>query len=147
MKCRFSSVAFSAVLLSSSLLSQAADNPYLGEWELTIPGGAAGWLGVQENSGQLQASIMWGAGSVEPVASAKLDGGRLVLTRKHEVERKDSQGKKTKVTLTETITATLDGNTLRLATTKPRDNGQGEETAEFRGRRQPPMPPAPDLSR
>jgi len=25
----------------------AADNPFLGSWELTLPGGAAGWLGVE----------------------------------------------------------------------------------------------------
>ena len=125
----------------------AADNPFLGQWQLTIPGGAAGWLGVEEKGGRLEASMLWGWGSVGPVASAKVDGERLILTRKHEFERKDAAGKKTKVTLTETITGTLQGDEIKLVSVKPRESGQGEDKAEFGGRRQPPMPPAPDLSR
>ena len=35
---------------------------------------------------------------------------------------------------------------LKLTSVKPRENGQGEDKAEFTGRREPPMPPAPDLS-
>ena len=58
----------------------AADNPFLGDWALTLPGGAAGWLGVDETNGQLSASMMWVAGSVEPVASAKVEDGKLLLT-------------------------------------------------------------------
>ncbi len=134
-------------LLTMALAASAAGNPFLGEWELTIPGGAAGWLGVQEKNGQLEASMLWGWGSVEPVASAKLADGRLVVTRRHDVERKNAQGKKEKVTLVETITATLEGDQIKLTSTKPRDDGSGEVTTEFGGRRQPPMPPAPDLTK
>ena len=136
-----------ACFLGSALAVRAADNPFLGEWELTIPGGAAGWLGVQENDGQLSASMLWGFGSVEPVASAKLENGRLVLTRKHNVQRTNAEGKKERVTLVETITGTVQGGRIQLTSTKPRDNGQGEEKAEFGGRRQPSMPPAPDLAK
>ena len=53
------------------VLAADAAQTYLGGWDLTIPGGAAGWLGVTEKDGQLQASLLWGGGSVEPVASAK----------------------------------------------------------------------------
>jgi hypothetical protein len=125
----------------------AADNPFLGAWELTIPGGHAGWLGVKETGGGLEASMLWGFGSVEPTASAKLDNGKLVLTRKHNFERKDASGKKVKGAIVETITATTDGNAIQLTSVKPRENGQGEDRAEFSGKRTPPMPPAPDLSR
>ena len=134
-------------LLSTALAASAADNPFLGEWELTIPGGAAGWLGVQEKNGQLEASMLWGWGSVEPVASAKLGDGKLVLTRKHTVDRKNAEGKKEKLTLVETITGTLAADRIKLTSTKPREDGSGEVTAEFGGRRQPPMPPAPDLTK
>lgn len=148
MKHRFCIKAALAVLgCSVTLAAGAADNPFLGEWELTIPGGAAGWLGVKEQGGQLEASMLWGWGSVEPVASVASEANQLVLTRKHETERKDAQGKKSKVTLVETIRCTLEGNTIHLVSTKPRDNGQGEETLAFSGRRQPAMPPAPDLAR
>ena len=133
--------------LPITLAMNAAESPLLGEWELTLPGsgGSAGWLGVHQQNGQVQASIMWRAGSVEPVASAAIDGGKLVITRKHENERKDAQGHKSTVITIENIVCQAEGNALRGTSTKPRENGEGEEVVEFSGRRQPPMPPAPDL--
>jgi hypothetical protein len=118
----------------------AAENPFVGSWELTIPNGAAGWLGVQEKGGQLEASLLWGGGSVLPLASAKVADSKLVLTRKVE-------NKRAKTNLTETITATLEGDNLKLVSTKPRDNGEGEEKVEFSGKRTPAMPAAPDLKK
>ena len=126
--------------------ASAADNPFLGGWELTIPGGGAGWLGVKEADGQLRASLLWGGGSVVPLNSAKVEMGRLILTRKNSFQRKDENGKNVTVVTTETITASADGDVLKLTTIKPRQNGQGEDKADFTGRRAPPMPPAPDLS-
>ena len=125
----------------------AADNPFVGEWQLTIPGGAAGWLGVHENGGRFEASLLWGSGSVAPLASAKIEGDHLVLTRKHEVRQKDASGKQTSRTIIETITGSVQGDEIKLTSVKPRDNGQGEETAEFGGHRQPPVPPAPNLKK
>ena len=125
----------------------AADNPYLGAWELTIPSGAAGWLGVEEVNGRLQASLLWGGGSVVPLELAKIEDGRLVLLRKHSFQRKDKDGKTVKGTRIEMITATVDGDLIKLSSEKPRENGQGVDKADFTGRRAPPMPPAPDLSR
>jgi hypothetical protein len=127
--------------------AQSAQNPFAGDWALTIPGDAAGWLGVEESGGQLKVAMLWGWGSVFPLDSAKIEGATLVLTRKHTVERKDAEGKKVKVNLTETITCTTDGEAIKLSSTKPKENGEGEDKAVFSGRRQPPMPPAPDLSK
>ena len=134
-------------VLTAACTCLAADNPFLGEWALTIPGGAAGWLGVQEYNGQLKAGMLWGWGSVEPVTSVNVEDGKLKVTRKHTVERKDSDGKKTKTTIIETITGTLQGDDIKLSSSKPRENGQGDEVVEFGGHRQPPIPPAPDLKR
>jgi hypothetical protein len=137
---RSSFIAFLMVLTAPVL---AADNPFIGDWALKLPGGA-GWLGVQEANGQLEASIMWIAGSVEPVTSAKLEDGKLVLTRDRTVRRR-VDGKSERVTRTETIRATVDGDTIHCTSTRQRDDGQGEDTNEFSGKRQPPVPPAPDL--
>ncbi|MGO8925756.1 MAG: DUF1080 domain-containing protein [Limisphaerales bacterium] len=124
----------------------AADNPFLGGWELTIPGGAAGWLGVEEVGGRLHASLLWGGGSVLPLDSAKVVMGKLMLTRRQRSQRKDENGKTVTAFSTETILASVNGDTLTLTSIKPRSNGQGEDRAEFSGRREPPMPPAPDLA-
>jgi hypothetical protein len=125
----------------------AAQNPFIGDWELTVPGNHAGWLGVHEQGGALKAEIMWEAGSVVPVDSAKLEDGKLVLTRKHNFERKDSSGKRVKGSITETITATAQADRIQGTSVKPRENGSGEDRAEFTGKRTPPMPPAPDLKK
>lgn len=91
--------------------------------------------------------MLWGGGSVFPLDSAKLENGQLVLIRTTKGERQDKSGKKVKTTVTETITALASGDDLKLTTTKTRANGKGEDKAEFSGRRQPPVPPAPDLSK
>lgn len=135
------------IVVFAALAATAADNPFLGGWDITIPGGGAGWLGVQETDGHLKASLLWGGGSVMHLASADVEDGKLVVTRKHEVTRKDADGKNTKVTITETITGVLDGDTIKLVSSKPQDNGEGEVKEEFSGKRTPAMPPAPDLSK
>ncbi len=130
-----------AVLSGAADQASAADaaQPYLGGWDLTIPGGGAGWLGVTEKDGQLQASLLWGGGSVEPVASAKLEDGKLVLTR---VQRSGGKGKAT--TATTTITAVATGDKLDLTLNDPRREAGG---VKFAGSRTPPVPPTPDLSK
>jgi hypothetical protein len=125
----------------------ASDNPFVGGWELTIPSGAAGWLGVKEVNGDLQASLLWGGGSVVPIKDVKMEMGRLVLTRKQTSQRKDENGKSVTATNIETILARLDGDALKLTSIKSRGNGQEDDRAEFTGRREPAMPPAPDLAR
>ena len=75
---------FAAALggMSRPVLAGEAAKPYLGGWDLTIPGGGAGWLGVSmKQDGSLQADILWGGGSVLPVTTATIEDGKLVLTR------------------------------------------------------------------
>ena len=79
----FRTMAAAFALMATVGTGMAADNPFLGGWELTIPGGAAGWLGVEDVNGQLRASLLWGGGSVLPLDSAKVEKGKLILTRKH----------------------------------------------------------------
>jgi hypothetical protein len=136
-----------SILTAAVGAAAASDNPFLGGWELTIPGGAAGWLGVEEVNGNLHASLLWGGGSVVPLDSAHMEKGKLVLARKHTSQRKDESGKTVTATTIETILARVKGDILKLTSIKPRDNGQGEDRAEFTGRREPAMPPAPDLAK
>lgn len=134
------------LILGSAISVFSANNPFVGEWALTIPGGAAGWLGIESNGGQLEGKMMWGWGSVEPVASVSVESDHLIVTRRHERERKDAQGKTVKTSFTETIKGTVKGDEIQLTSTKPKESGDGNETVEFGGRKQPPMPPAPDLA-
>ena len=130
-----------------ALPALAAENPFLGHWGLTLPNGAAGWLGVEQSDGHLKASLLWAVGSVEPTASAATKDGALVMIRNHPVERKDPTGMKIKSVIREMISAQVDGDSITLLSIKPREDGKGEDRVEAKGRRLPPMPAAPDLSK
>jgi hypothetical protein len=131
-------------LLSAAAATWAADDakPFLGRWALTIPGGGAGWLGVEETNGALKGSILWGGGSVVPVTTVKVEGDTLVVTRVNPI-RKGNQvvGRET-----ETIKAKPEGDTLNLTTEKDRGDGNAFGKATFTSKRIPPLPPAPDLA-
>ncbi|MDH4240714.1 MAG: DUF1080 domain-containing protein [Phycisphaerae bacterium] len=137
-------------LLSSCVSVRAAEseNPFLGRWALTIPGEGAGWLSVEQKQGYLDASILWGGGSVVPVDNVFVDGTSLVVTRNHRVERKDAGGKVVCVqTITEMIVCSAMGDSLRLTQLRPNSNGKGARHEKFTGKRIPPLPPRPDLSK
>ena len=143
---RVAFIAVAATLLTTSLV--AAGNPFVGRWALTIPGGGAGWLGVAEQDGQLKGSILWGGGSVVPVTSTKVEDETLVVTRVNESRQKDAAGKTVVKKTIETITAKLDGESLKLTTsTKDEDGKARGRAADFTGRRIPPVPPTPDLTK
>jgi hypothetical protein len=143
---------FLALVLSAPAL--AADTscvrpscPFLGDWALILPGGGAGWLGVEQKDGGLKASILWGGGSVLPLDTAKIEGGQLVLTRAREGRGKDAQGKLVKVKITQTITARVAGERLELATSDSNAKGKAGKPVEFTGKKIPPLGPAPELAR
>jgi hypothetical protein len=124
----------------------AAGNPFAGGWALTLPGGRPGWLAVEQDGARINAQMLWVAGSVFKLDAARLDGGKLLLTRLREIDDKGTDGKTVKIKVTETITATREGDSLQLVSVTPKAEGQGVSTVEFTGKRLPPMPPAPDLS-
>jgi hypothetical protein len=125
----------------------AAENPFLGRWALTIPDGAAGWLGIVETNGELKATILWGGGSVLPVTSTKIEGDKLIVTRANESRSKDADGKTVVKKTTETITAQIDGDKMKLTTSTAAMDGKVSKRADFTGKRIPPVPPAPDLAK
>ena len=144
-KC-FALIASANALLTSPLV--AAENPFLGRWALTIPGGGAGWLGVTVEGDQMKGSILWGGGSVLPVASTKVEGDTLVITRVNESREKGADGKSSIKKSTETITAKRDGDNLKLTTSTAGDDGKAHgRAADFTGKRIPPVPPTPDLAK
>lgn len=139
-------LGFLAAGLLFAGIATGAENPFAGRWALTLPGGGAGWLGVEQKDGGLAGSILWGGGSVVPVQGIKVEGDRLVVTRMHKGKEKQPDGTEKEVTTTETITATLAGDEMKLVTAKAKEDGKEFGRAEFTGKRIPPVPPAPDLS-
>lgn len=135
-------------LTFASLCPAQDENKFLGRWALTIPGNGAGWLGIEQKDGYLDGSILWGSGSVVPVSSVYIDGDTINITRIYEVERKDPDGEviRTQV-FTETITATVAGDEMKLMQIKPSNDGKSVMRNEFTGRRIAALPAKPDLSK
>ena len=141
------------VLLAAAVLAAAgtvygADNPFIGNWALTIPDGEAGWLGVTQEKGFLDAGLLWGGGSVEPVSSVFVADDTLYVTLTREVKRKDASGKVIRTQQwTRLIQGQLDGSeNLKLVIMGGNENGYGLKQEQFTGKRTPPVPAKPDLS-
>lgn len=132
---------------AGGLRGAAADDALLGRWALTLPN-AAGWLEVKKESNWLDGAVLWGGGSVLPLSSATIADGVLTATRVTDIERKDGSGKVVrKQQLTSTITAKVEGDTLKGTRVSPRPDGRGFDRVEFTGKRTPPLPPRPDLAK
>ena len=107
-------------------------------------GRPAGWA-WRRSMASLQASLLWGGGSVVPLESQ--GGGRQARAdaqARRSSARRQGQGHQGRQHRD-------DHRHWRWRRAeahhgKPRENGRGEDKAEFTGRREPPMPPAPDLS-
>jgi hypothetical protein len=145
---RFGIVAGAALFLSSLSGFAQADNPYIGRWSFTTPGGGAGWLGITQEKDYLDGSILWVAGSVVPVSSVMLaDDGSLWVTRVNEVKRKDASGKVVRTQqFTEALVGKISGNEIEFTRIVPHENGRGMTQEEFTAKRMPTIPPAPNLS-
>ena len=131
--------AATALLAAAGITSAAAaDNPFVGNWALTIPGGGAGWLGITHEKGYYDGGILWGGGSVEPVASVFFGDDVMYVVRLHEVKRKDATGKVVRTQqFPEAIMVRLDGDELKLVQVLPRDSGEGIIREQFTGKRIP----------
>lgn len=118
------------------------DNPFLGMWGLDIEGGGIGWLHVNEEKGYLDAELLWIGGSVLPVANVYLaDENTLVVTRTSNAQK---SAERTHV-ITHTLRITKEGDLLKGSVSGP--GRGGEYRTNFSGKRMPPMPKKPDLSK
>ena len=146
---RLPSTSFATATLTLLLAASAsaADNPFVGNWALALPGGGAGWLGVTQEKNYLDASMLWGGGSVTPLDSAFMADESLMFTRIRIEQRKDDSGKVVRTNrFTDAFMARLDGDSLKLTAFRPRSDSTGVDKEEFTGKRIPPVPTAPELA-
>ncbi len=139
---------FTALLGATAIASaEAKPDDYVGRWALTIPNGGAGWLGVtKEADGYYDASVLWGGGSVLPVASVFFSDGEIYVVRLRNVDRKDADGE---VVRTQQfpilLKGRLNGDRIDFEHFAPSPDGLGLKVEPFSGVRIPDLPPAPDL--
>jgi hypothetical protein len=133
---------------SFAKLEKPQVEPFLGNWALTLPGGGAGWLGVTFENGYLDASVLWGGGSVVPVANVLVNDDTLMIVRTNMIDRRDQSGKVVRRHQNfQVITAQVQGDGMVLGTFSTKGDQSGvTETQRFSGKRIPPIPAVPDLS-
>jgi len=148
-------VSITLLLIVSLIWSIAAvaasgeSGSFTGRWALHLPNGAS-WLEVRQEEGFLDGDLLWRWGSVTPAASVLMNGESLIVTRAEEKERnKDAAGKALRTHIMTswfefrmTGTDELMGHAL-----VPDGDGKKYELMVFWGKRIPPLPPPPDLSK
>lgn len=137
------------LLLSIPNVSKAIDSvkPFLGRWALFLPGGA-GWLGVTQMDGYVDASLLWYGGSVEPVSSVYMEGETLVVTRSRNfVRTKDASGTAVRTHSSSILYRfSIYGDILAGEMIAPEKDGKSS-TTRFFGKKIADLPAAPDLSK
>ena len=144
---RRSSAVLAAAITLTAMPLLAATNLFLGSWGFTLPSGGAGWLNITQEKGYYDGKLLWGWGSVEPVSSVFFDSNVLYVATMHNVERKEGGKVVRTQAFPEVIVCRMDGDELKMVKVTPHENGVGITRDEFRGRRLPAMPAAPDLSK
>jgi len=146
LRCTLHTLAGWLILTAS--FAAASENPFIGNWALTLPGGYAGWLGITQEKNYFDGAMLWRWGSVTPLDSVFTADKALVFTQVREVQRKDDQGKVVRThRFTDRFVAQVQGDALSLVAFRPRPDGSGVDREEFTGKRTPPLPPAPDLAK
>jgi hypothetical protein len=52
---------------------------FLGQWTIDIQGGSVGWLEIRQEKGYLDGDLLWGGGSVLPVANIIFSNDRSII--------------------------------------------------------------------
>ncbi len=120
--------------------------PFLGQWALFVPNGAA-WLDVRLVEGMLDADLLWYGGSVTPVANIFLNGEKLVVTRIGTKTRPSNAAGEKPMTVTNWIELEAFGDQLAGKYFEPSKNGLEVNITRFMASRIPALPAAPDISK
>ena len=138
-----------AYMVIFNTLSKASDGPesYLGCWALTLPDNVPGWIEIRQENGYLDGDILWGWGSVVPLDNVYLDGDALVLTRSQRIvrERDDDGNPVRSQQLVSRMVVSVRGDQLTGKIYTPESDGMGIRKEFFSGKKNPPLPEAPDL--
>ncbi len=132
------------------MMANAADNPFFGNWALTLPNDGPGWLSIWQGNGYIDADLLWYGGSVVPVVNVcMVDEDTIKVTRHARtiVRKKDPQGKPIRTsTLFNHIILSVNGDQLEGKVYTEDPKGLQMTEGDITGKRIPPPPPSPDLS-
>ena len=141
-------ILLSCIIITTQISAQPSIEPFLGRWSLYLPGGA-GWLDIKQENGYMDADVLWYGGSVYPVDNIYMDNDVLVITRNRDnVLQKDENGKPVRThKITHWIKLERVGDQLFGKYFEPQKDGLGVSVTKFLGKKIPPLPAQPDLSK
>ncbi len=134
--------SFLSVVLTA-LSANAADSipkSLVGDWALTLPTDEAGWLSLNPANKDAPIRVMWAVGGVRSISEWSVNKDEIVFPL-----RKRRAGKKGPMIVTETVAVRVLDGSLYGAHRKIESRQTSE--ASFTGKRLPPLPPRPELSK
>lgn len=121
-------------------------NPIEGNWALKMPDRAAGWMTVSIVDGK-PAGELWTVGSPKKLTEISLEAGILRFQRRCRVGEPEFEGgPPTGERIPCWHSAVAKGDEIQLVMLRPQPGGKVEKL-KFGGKRIPPLPPRPDLSK
>lgn len=121
-------------------------DPIEGNWALKMPDGAAGWMTVSIVDGK-PAGELWTVGSPKKLTELSLEAGLLRFQRRCRVGEPEFEGgPPTGDRIPCWHSAVAKGDEIQLVMHRPLP-GDKVEKFKFGGKRIPPLPPRPDLSK
>jgi 3-keto-disaccharide hydrolase len=145
---RWKPASLAVILVCWCALATGAEEgagAFLGSWAFALPDGNPAWLELQENDGKLEGALLWSVGSARPVADIAMRNGELLFQRniRWKPYGKSDDGR----VIRKPMRARIAGDRLELTFIQSKPDEAAEETTVLTGKRMPPMPPRPDLSR
>ncbi|MHC4875898.1 MAG: 3-keto-disaccharide hydrolase [Planctomycetota bacterium] len=144
-----SAVLFVLVLslcVGGSASAESRVDAFLGAWAFKLPDGNPAWLKLTREDQQLTGALLWSVGSARPVSDVTIRDGKLTFRRKISWR---PYGEPTVKRVISPFRGVVTDGGLRLSFTQVTadvDDGQPEELALV-GKRVPPAPSRPDLSK
>ena len=138
------SVTFALMMISQAAGQKVVhkQDDFVGQWALEMNNGAAGWMALELNDGEWSGQL-WTVGEPKVIKNLKYSDGKLTFKRALRISPPEYPGGPY---LGERemrdLEATVKGDAIRVMMPVP-----GGKSFVHLGKRLPPLPPKPDLSR
>ncbi len=139
-------VAYTAATASGSENGRPRQDRFLGSWAFALPDGNPAWLRLQRHEDALKGELLWSVGSARPITEIVVTGNQLSFSRKI---RWRPFGDSAVKEITEPFVATVSESKLQLTVrqTSVDEPAASAEVFVLSGKKMPPLPKRPDLSR
>ena len=123
---------------------------FAGMWTIDIKKGGVGWLEVRQEDKYPDGALLWIGGSVVPVSDMFIQKNNILTVTMSEpvIRTRDDKNNAVRTqVITDWLEIKREGDMISGIRLSPKRDGSGVDTAEFKGKLLPAVPPAPDMSK